>query len=77
MALLKAQPFNACARSGGGRGARRRADVAYEAVRSGVGGGFHQLPRKVGLAGGRLDLAAAGQPGEHPQAFAERERAGR
>ena len=60
-----------------GRDSRRRPDVVREAVGDGVGGGLHRLPREVGIAGGRLDLAVAEEPGDHGQAFAEGERPGR
>ena len=60
MALPKAHAINACRWSRGGGIAWRRAHAVREAVRDSVGGGFHRVPRKVRVAGGRLDLADFG-----------------
>ena len=51
--------------------------VVCKAVGNSYGGGHHRLPRTVGVAGGRLDLAVAEELGDHRQAFAEGERHGR
>ena len=60
----------------GGR-AWRRVQVVREAVRDTVGDGLHRARRKVGVAGGRLELGVAEELGDHGQALAERERPGR
>ena len=67
-----------CRRRSRGRGSdRRRVHVVGEAVRDPVGDGLHRARRKVGVAGGRLELGVAEELGDHRQALAERERPGR
>ena len=77
MALSKTHAVNACSRSRGGGFARRRAHAVREAVRDPVGGSLHRVPRKVGVACGRLDLAVAEELADHRQAFTEGESPGR
>ena len=77
MAVGRVHLDKACRRTRGGGIARRRVHVVREAVGNSYGGGLHRLPRKVGVAGGRRDLAVAEELGDHRQAFAEGERPGR
>ena len=52
----------------------RGEDVDEQAVRDALGGGLHRVRRKVCVAGGRLRLTVAEEPGDYRQAVTPGER---
>ena len=44
---------------------RRCVDIGEQTVGNLLGGGFHRVPRKAGIAGGRLWLQVAEEPADH------------